>query len=406
MTPSSRPAYSLIFAFVVMTILLVVTGASIQNTTDKVALYNDMEGSSQAYLSAQSSAELGVNAIQDADSDGTNDYSPGYETSDSEVFCLDEDGDGSCNSWSDFIVLAEQKEYNNLYYTPIFGTGTAGNSEDCSVLDYIDLDTGDTDTSVTIDLDDPCHWNKLLYGGSVSIPLFDTDDSSGGILPPAVLTSFSGWNLKLRTPCSDGTLDTTCERYEFDDGTDGTGSDYAEDDSIILWQILGADKDGNEYILLPDDYPLEVLCGRSSCSPPEYVRPEGDNSEIYESLINEASDFSVLEVSSSSDPSSLLYEIYNYCIGDTDNDSATDPIVFTSLILQMDIVSPLVDVDGNSIPYLEWQLEVDSLAPMADAKSVIVGEGYFEGLRNTFYYPYVLTRGTTGESSNVYTLSN
>lgn len=397
MTPSSRPAYSLIFAFVVMTIILVVAGATIENTTDKLALYNEMEGSSQAYLSAQSSAELGVNAIQDTDGDGTNDYSPGYETSDSEVFCLDEDADGTCNSWADFIVLAEQKEYNGFFYTPIFGTGTAGNSEDCTVLDYIDLDTGDTDPTVTIDVDDPCHWNKLLFGGSVSIPLFDTNDSSGGIMPPDDLSGFTGWNLKVRTPCSDGTLDSTCTRYEFEDGADGTGSDYDQDDSIILWQILGADKEGNEYVLLPDDETL--YSSRSG----DYRSPSDDgNTEIYESLINEAVDYVTLEVSSTSDYSS----IYNYCIGDTDNDSATDAIVFTSLILQMDIVSPLVDVDGNSIPYLEWQLEVDSLEPMADAKSVIIGEGYFNGSRNTFYSPYVLTRSTTGESSNVYTLSN
>lgn len=398
---STRPAYSLIFAFLIMTVMLIVAGTAIQNTNDKLALYNELGGSSQAELAAESAAEQGIYAIADTDGDGVLDYSPGFEAQDDEAFCEDTDGDNSCNSWGDFIALAEQKSDGTYFYTPIFGTGTAGNSEECSILDYIDPSDGSLLTGLPSDfVDDPCNWNKLMAGETVTIPLFDTD-SSGNIKTPATLSGFTGWSLKVRTPCSDESFTSTCARYEMDENnSDPDGP--VEGDSVIFWQLLGEDSSGNEAILIPNDKAEDVPISRTEV---ELQRTNDTNSEIYEALINSAADYSVLSVSSSSDATSVYHTIYNYCIGDTDNDSVAET-TFTSLYLQLAIVTPLLNSDGAPIPYLEWQLETASIEPMSDNKSVFIGQGYFRGLGNTYYASSVLTRSTTGESSNVYTLSN
>jgi len=374
----SRPAYSLIFAFIIMTVMMIVAATTIQNTNDKIATYRDLDGGTQAYLAAQSAAEKGVLAIQDA--------SPGYETSQSEAYCLDPDGDGNCNSWGDFIALAEGRAYGSYYYTPLFGTGTAGNADDCSVLDYIDPTTGEVIDSLSVDVDKPCNWNKLLYGSSATIPLFDTlNDGTGTVDTPDTLAGFAGWNLKIRTPCDDGTMDSDCERYTLNED----GSISGEGDTVVFWQLTGTDADGNAVSLVPDD---TVIANRVSHV--ETRIDAGDlNTEVYESLINNAltTGYTVLSANSTGHYQTLLTE----CTLD-----------LQSLSLQLNIVTPLKDDSGASIPYLEWQLETDSSAPLADNKTTMIGQGYFEGANHTYYSPYVVSRPTIGESANVYTLSN
>ena len=401
---STRPAYSLVFAFLIMTVMMIVAGTAIQNTTEKLALYNDLGGSSQADLAAQSAAEQGLAAILDVvdtDGDGVNDSpSPGYEASQSEAFCNDTDGDSSCNSWGDFIALAEQRSDGSSFYTPLFGTGTAGNSEDCSVLDYIDPDTGDVLSTITVDVDDPCNWNKLMVGDSVTIPLFDTIDSDdtgtlGEIIIAGDLSGFSGWDLRVRTPCNDETMDSGCGRYELNEDGEISG----EGDTVIFWQLVGEDTAGNAVSLIPEDEPGEDELFNTS----REAYPE--NTEIYESLVNDAylssEDFIVLSADSSTRYESLL----NFCEGDLDGDGI-DETDLASLYLQLKIVTPLKDADDGSIPYLEWQLQTSSTDPFADNKTSFVGQGYAQGVANTYYSSYVISRSTTGESTNVYTLSN
>lgn len=399
---NSRPAYSLIFAFLIMTVMMIVAGTAIQNTTEKLALYNELGGSSQADLAAQSAAEQGLYSIADTDGDGTNDYSPGFEASQSEAFCNDTDGDSTCNSWGDFIALAEQRAYGGYFYTPLFGTGTAGNSEDCSVLDYIDPSDGSVLTGLPTDfVDDPCNWNKLMVGESVTIPLFDTVDSDdfgslGDILTPTDL-GLTGWDLRVRTPCNDETMDSDCGRYELNEDGEITG----EGDTVIFWQLVGEDTAGNEVSLIPvDDMDLDRTSRIETRAALE------ENTEVYESLINDAyltsEDFVILSANSSDAGNE---QILNFCGGDLDNDG-TDETVLTSLYLQLNIVTPLKDTSDGAIPYLEWQLQTLSSEPFADNKTSFVGQGYAQGLANTYYSSYIISRSTTGESTNVYTLSN
>jgi hypothetical protein len=394
---NSRPAYSLIFAFIIVTVLLLVAVSTIKNTNDKIIYYKDLEGGSKAYLAAQSAVEDGILAMKD--------FYAGFESSDSGVFTQDLNGDGTNETYADFEIFAKAQNNDNdtsgLFYIPIPGTGDAGEEGDCSILDDVDAE-----------VDDPCNWNKLLYGQSVTIPLY-TDDGAGNLLFPYDLSGFNGWSLKVRTPC-DATIANnddpeTCTRYELSDGAAGSSYVYASDDSVLFWQITGEGIDnstGADYTVkvIPDDEPSR--CGFTTC------RSSLVNTEIYESKINTAASstidkYIVLKadkVSTTPDYSDLYYA----CMGDTDSDTTTgNEITLTDLSLQLDIVTPLKQVTTeNSIPYLEWQLTIDSLEPFADNKSVIVGKGYYQGTEHTFYYPYVVNRSTTGESSSIYTLSN
>ena len=412
MTLRPQPAYSLIFAFIIVTVMMLVAVTTIQNTTDKISYYKDLEGGSEAYLAAQSAAEDGVLAMKN--------YNAGYTNSAAvDSFSTDYDGDGTDETTSQYQVYGNAQANSNdtsvPFYLPIPGTGTAGT--DCSVTDSNHDGDFDNDPAVN----DPCNWNKMLYGDSVTIPLY-TDDGLGGLWFPYDLSGFNGWSLKVRTPCdtsiADNTDPETCVRYELNDGTAGAGYDYEDadgnitDNSVILWQISGqgTDSTGTDYTVsvVPDDEP--DTNPRTGVT----IRNSSSNTEVYESLINNASEQSFSAVSSldkyvvlEAANSAPYTDIYNACMGDTDSDATTREVTLSSLSLRMDIVSPLKRVTTDaSIPYLEWQLTIDSTEPFADNKSVIIGEGRHQGTDHIFYHPYTVTRSTIGESSGVYTLSN
>lgn len=375
----SKPAYSLIFAFLVMTVIMLIASTTVTNTNEKLVYFREMEGPVNAKLAAESVAETAILAIKD--------YNAGYEAEGTDTFTRDLDGDGVNESWANFTVYSKARELPGsegtaIWYTPMPGTGTAGDPDSCSVLDDNADEEGDEDH--------PCNWNKLLYGESVTIPLY-SDDGSGGISIPDDL-GFNSWELRVRTPCEDGSLDdANCTRYELNED-DSTGTFSSGGDSVIFWQLVGEDSSGNPVSLVPDDEDYE-----DPFSPGFIERSPGTNTEIYEALINTeaSSDYVVLEANSTD---SLYSEVYNTC---TDTDLAI-------LSLQLDIVTPLQEYgsSGDPIPYLEWQLVTDSNEPFADTKAVIIGEGYHQGTEGIFYYPIVWTRNTTGESTNIYTLSN
>jgi hypothetical protein len=366
----SPPAYSLLFAFLVMTMILIIATTTVQNTNEKMVYFREMEGSTQAKLAAESATEQAILAMKD--------FNAGYSIDlTEEVFQADNNDDGTYETWGNYTVYSSAEVNDSdggtgYFYTPIPGTGTAGDPDDCSILNEDE------------DVDHPCNWNKLMYGQSVTIPLY-TDDGSGGILTPADFSSFTGWYLKVRTPCEDGSDDPDCVRFEFDgDGTDVITDPDDDDSSVVFWQLVGEDADGNSVSLLPDD--TDYTAGLNDKRDTDY------NTEIYESLINTAGDFIVL----SAIDTTPYAELYSVC---TEIDLST-------LSLQLNIVTPLVDLGGVSIPYLEWQLATEASQGFGDTKTVITGEGYYESQNKIFYYPFVVTRPTTGESTNVYTLSN
>ncbi len=396
MRHASPPAYSLLFAFLVMTVIMIIASTTIENTNEKLIYFGEMEGRTQAMLAAQSATELGVLEMKD--------QTAGYSIDLTEdAFQVDEDGDGKYETWGDYTVYStaqlNEADTDGYYYTPIPGTGDAAINDDCTVRDT-DHD-GDFDDDE--DPDKPCNWNKLIYGDSVTIPLYYTD-SSGNLVLPADFTSFTGWYLKVRTPCADTTGlpdEYPCSsRFEFDgDGSDVASDPNDDDDSVVFWKLVGEDASGNAVTLIPADKKYLSFGSYKKCTTYSSSCSEL-NTEIYESLVDQGSsiDYIVLE-GEDIDPYKELYQICS----ETHTDY-TYPL--STLSLQLSIVQPLIDESGASIPYLEWQLASDASEPFADTKAVIVGEGYNKQTNGIFYYPFIVTRSTTGESTDIYTLSN
>gem|GEM_PF-1631026 len=390
---NKTPAYSLVFAFLIMTVIMLVAGTTIENTHDKVIYFREIEGTAQARLAAESAAELAVMEIRDAELG----FDPASVTTTAgdNVFCLEYDSTTSatstddCKAWASYDVrsVAETNEVDGLdyiFYTPIPGTGSAGLSDECSILDS-DLAP-----------DHPCNWNKLMYGQSVTVPLYADDGADypiGGTFNASEL-GMNAFYLRLRTPCMDDEYSSSCIRYVFPgDGANDKDGDLTfipsdDDPSVILWQIYGEDTYGNAILSVPDD--AASLGARS------WAR-DLVNTEIYQSLINDASASDYIIMTVEDDASSTFYEdVYQ---------KTMDPDV-ENLFLQFDIISLLIDENGDSIPYLEWQIIYDTYLPFATPELSVVGSGYYEGESGTFYFPYVVSRSSTGESTNIYTLSN
>ncbi len=359
---NSSPAYSLIYALVITTIIMIVATTAVQGTLSKLTYYNDVLSAKYAKYAGESAIDKAILAIKD--------YEAGYEPDS----YSDTAPDGIATMEYSVISRAQPNNGSSEFYTPIPMTGTAAPSDEC---DYL--------ASADEDVDHACNWNKIMYGQSVTIPLYSYD--GGAIKNPNDL-GLTEWNLKVRTPCTDGTYGETCARYELD----GDSGDYENDESIILWQLIGEDSSGDTVVtVVPDDgYSTDRRTGVTS-------RTTATNTEIYESLINDASpSYSVLTTSSESDGTSLL---------DICKDGGID-----KLYLQLSIVNPLIDkasATDESVPYLEWQLESTlSVGAFADNKAVVIGKGYYEGQSGTFYYPSVITRTTVGERTATYTISN
>jgi hypothetical protein len=386
-----QPAYSLVFAFVMMTLILILATTSITNTKGKILYFSELEAASQARLSAESAAEKAILTIKS--------YEAGYETEEEESLCFnfdeydansDEDSGTNdsiddCQSWASFTVYAQGQENDEeesgtaYFYTPIPNTGDAAPSDECSILD------------AHRDVDHACNWNKLAYGESVSLPLHSVDEY-GTISFPTTESGFSEFILKVRTPCEDDTYEADCnggDRYLFaGDGTadlDGDGYTNDDDPSVILWQLIGEDDDGTVSVF-PSD-------------PTEYERTydaeirTSANSEIYESLLNDG------------------YDNEDYLALETDDLKGSYDLTDSSkglfaLNLQLDVIASLIDEEGSSIPYLEWQLLTAPNEGFADTKAHIIGEGYHQVGSRTYYHPYSITRSATGVSTSIYTLSN
>lgn len=363
-----KPAYSLLYALFITTIILIVAATAIEDTTQKILLFQELESGAKARLAAESVTDEAIRAMKNQEA--------GYELQRSGVLAGEGEygSDGIDGSFEIFGRAQENdNEASGYFYTPIPNTGTAGPSSKCSFLEP-DKNVGHA-----------CNWNKLLTGDSVTIPLY-SDDGFGGVKNPNDL-GVTAWYLLVRTPCDNGSLLNDCgpgSRYVLD-----AGAGYEDDDSIILWQLIGESSTGSVSVV-PDD--ATTVDGGTF----QQIRFTDFNTEVYESSINSAltaGDYIALEGSTSSTKYQSLLDFSKISTFDT-------------VVLQLDIVSELISDTGVNVPYLEWQLYSNALEPFADNKSVIFGEGFFSGTFNNYYFPHVLTRSTIGERTSIYTLSN
>jgi hypothetical protein len=370
---NKKPAYSLIFAFIMMTVIMVIATTTIQDTRNKLHLFSNLESSSQARLAAESAAELGIVALKDPSTYG---YDSGTE--EPEVFCLQYGSRTDCQGEGDYTIHADATEHKDtssgLYYLPIPGTGNAAPSEDCSILDE------------QKDVHHSCNWNKLISGETITIPMH-YDDGYGNITYPTS-SDLTEWSLLLRTPCEDsGVYSEDCDgnnRYDFNgDASQGTTSDPL----IAYWQLDYELSDGTISSLFPDDYYYISTYNYRILT----------NNEISEYSINSAAadtadTYKVLTANSTatnSDP-------YDYAVQAT----------LVDLYFTFKVIGSLVDDSSLPIPYLEWQIQWESSSPIIAPTSTIVGKGYYESGGDTYYHPYSISYSSIGNVTSVYTLSN
>jgi len=368
----TRPAYSLIFAFVIMTLIMVIASTSIQDTRNKIRLFQDLEANSQARLAAESAAELGIVDLKNSS------FESGVEQE--EVFCLTNSGT-DCESDGNYTVYAEATENtyeaDGYYYLPIPGTGDAASTGECSISEHLDADHS-------------CNWNKIAPGDSVTIPLYHDDGTGVLSFPSDSSMGFNAWYLRVRTPCENGSLEALCDgtdRYEINDESNYLTT--SNNPAVILWEFIGETGSGSVNIL-PDD-----AIGSAT-------RNFTENTEIYEGIIQEDPFSSVLPIDN------VVLMAYDAASSFTGFVSIHDFVTtsYTDLYFSMNIIQALSDTSGSTIPYLEYQVVTDSsLAPVAPTAEII-GEGYYDAGEFTYYFPYVVSSNNTDTVTTLFTLSN
>ncbi|MFA6305768.1 MAG: hypothetical protein WC651_03500, partial [Candidatus Gracilibacteria bacterium] len=314
----------------------------------------------------------------------------------------------------------------NCYGVPAPATGDAGDKTLCQgYKETIEKQTTAVNSETTQpmkDIDNPCNWNKLTFGSSmtdrVTIPLYY--DSSGftttkleylsdldkGVNPENIVRPFKNGDknfiLRVRTPClpcydkdtkgneipEDGKrtcegVDTNnkprsrfyCEdkdRYVLDT-KDVTEKDASKkDDMVVSWQITGK-------------------CGNDDCGMIQYKEGDSDTkgfSAIIESFINS---------------DSILFDpIHNKHIiidttttknedkpkaKDTSNYAGPKPLILDKLkemkqpVFSMFLSGKLLTADEEQfVPYLEYQFLTDTPIGQAQIESEIIVI-----INNTFY---------------------
>jgi len=373
----TRPAYSLIFAFVIMTLIMVIASTSIQDTRNKIRLFQDLEANSQARLAAESAAELGIVDLKNSS------FESGVEQE--EVFCLTNSGT-DCESDGNYTVYSEAAENtteaDGYYYLPIPGTGDAASTGECSISEHLDADHS-------------CNWNKISVGDSVNIPLY-YDDGSGALSFPDTI-NLSEFYLRMRTPCENGSLADDCDgddRYEISSKSSTSFLETSDNPAIVLWEFVGEKLTGTEYEI-PND---AASSGNRSLQ---------ENNEIYEALI----DHTPWSSASGFDNTVLLgiTGLGSSFTGILDLHSFINDTGYTDLYFSMSIINELEDyTSGDTVPYLEYQIVTltNTGTPIISPTAEIIGEGYYDAGEFTYFFPYVVSSNNTDTVTTLFTLSN
>ena len=396
----SQSAYSLVFALVMMTGIMLVASSTVENTHEKVVFFADIEAPSKARLASESSIDLALSDLRNQEA--------GYGGTVDDAFCktfLEEQknsgvenpsgSDSDCQSAGAYEVISTGAEINDRWTIPASYTGSAAPEGACT-------EPGSPEDNTDYNRNHACHWNKLLYGDTDVIPLYSVD-SNGDLIYPQLESNWEEWVFKVRTPCKDGSLecDPLLDRYMLNVDF----NDYANDDIVVQWQLVAELDDGNSVVLNPDGacHQIPGVC---------VFRDMTKNTEIFESLVNDPFDvnsissaYAVLKAKEVADGggNEEYYPLWAFTTGD-DSVIGTDKSL-ERIFLQIKVVTPLVEQNGNSVPYLEWQLVSDGTEPFADNKFVIIGEGTYVGRGGTYYFKEVVTQPSVDESNVINVLS-
>lgn len=377
---STKDGTSLLIGLGLTTIIVLVSIGVTTVVISSIRESANVTGANKAYYAAEGALEKGLLVNQDKGAG----YSGGDKLKD---FPATYTISGQVNPDNAYSI--------GKYGIPTPGTGTAGNNCDALNPD-IKLDfnydpvTGKYSYVSGTDpaIDNPCNWNKIKVGESVSIPLYVTKIVGGteGISNPKNL-GLTSLKIRVRTACKNGKeFCAPSDRYKlyFDTSTPSTIA--KTNDTVMSWQISAENIGGNKTYTFSPNQQHSTSCtddggykGRCEPSP---------NSEIYESQINYlmSTDATVLSATSGEDLgidntntleyiSDFLNDTTDYLIGESLRPTASDAI--NKPILKLSVIHSLQDSPTTTIPYLEYQILADaSTEAPTDTSQTITAQGF------------------------------
>lgn len=263
---------------------------------------------------------------------------------------------------------------NNSYVVPAVGTGTAG--EACDALKAVTQGSfAYNGIQYNDPFDHPCNWNKIKVGESAAIPLYYQDQN--GMKVNILKNQSSSIQLKIRTACPDGKI--MCSSAERPDLDYASGDpNFSGNDPVVFWQIVGKDQATGETYTLDPELKFQA---------PKVL-------DQYATLISEKKIV-------------LAKFILNYVVLDQ-NDIGIDKFECKGSILdfllnadpmpacaampwsgqqiiepvfKLRVINSLKDILGTTVPYLEYQLVIDTTAPPADTVQTITSESFVESFK-------------------------
>lgn len=416
----SRRGASLLIALGITTIITLMAIGIATVVVSSLRDSSNLARSNEAYYAAEGALEAGLmdNATKGAGY-STNGAQPAYfgafQQCGNDQACL-----AKTPKYETKGQIPEDKKYSGGNYgIPTPGTGTVGNN--CNPLKaqisgtqyfnekdgkYYPSQNNDPNNQYTLvdPEENPCNWNKIKYGESVSIPLYVTADqqylTEQGVScaqDPSNLNSYicnpkdlglTSLIIRVRTPCESGQemcLSGKIDRYTLDN-THGDIINVGGDDAILDWQIQAADKGGGKsYVMVPNhSYNLAFK---------KYNLPD---SEIYESRINSYPS-NQLEINQNNGTWGVDISpggknqgtIFNFLTdltpwnldGGIIRTVPTDAI--NKPVLKLTVINKLVDfIGGGSIPNLEYQILINTtkISP-ADSSQTVTAEAFSGGFK-------------------------
>jgi Tfp pilus assembly protein PilX len=415
-----KKGVSLIIAIVLISIIVLFSLAVSNLVTASIRQSANVNRANEAFYAAEGALEAGLMANQ---SQGA-----GYSASQEVSYCTT----GTCPTGTVMIQgqVPSGKTISEMYVVPTPGSGTVGSNCDplkaVTTGKFVYGKNKDTGEDLLADaIDNPCNWNKIKVGETVGIPLYVTTTDSASNCPEFPANSgtyicnptdlgLTSLIIKVRTPCTDG--NEYCDylgRYSFDtmNGDEvfkciAGQRTHLCGDTIVSWQISGANIKGDKtYTMVPNDW------FNNNINDARKNKRKIVNSEIYESLINDArtnnviasgitdwtcGSFCVLyadstgnrkgkDLSKNDDPSTNQYSILDFLknTGSYATERSTDDDKINMPVLKMSVVHSLTSSENTNIPYLEYQIVSDmgtgTIAPAASAQTITA-----EGLSGEF----------------------
>lgn len=393
-----KGGFALVIALGLVALITIFTMSILSTLIETIRATRNLESADEAYYAAEGGLEMGLLANKGK--------SAGFETNGTLDYATI---NGSKANWTvqgkTTCLLTNSLDPSscadsNVYYIPRPGSGNA--SANCDPLQTY----ADSDNDGTPDANHPCNWGKIGVGDAIAIPLHRAtlpgeegldNNPSDGVLDPVEM-NITSIKLRMRTPCKNATpFCDDADRYDLDTSYDST---FLQGDTIMLWEIVGEceknDKSDKKicYITQIDD--MHSSYGKGLII----------NSEIYADLINKANsdanyDHTVLTTTESSNTpdygddtfgfrGEILYFLKNiksqypeYDFSATDTSWDWTKRQIHKPFFNLSLIHSLVNHDGGSIPYLEYQMEIVSDHAVADMYQTVISEGYSNNFKQS-----------------------